>query len=414
VPLLTDIRPLKVSVPFRRLWLGQSLANVGAQMTLVAVAFEVYSFSHSTFKVGLVGFVGLMPLVLGGLYGGALVDAFDRRLLAIVSGFGLWSCSIALLVQGLLGLRSELVIYVIVAIQAAMSAVNQPARTAMLPQLMSNDLLPAANALGMAGFNAGFTVGPLLGGLVISLWGAASAYAVDVVLFTVALYASFRLPKMPPVTTSAIPGWRSIVDGIRFLKTAPNVRMTFIVDMCAMVFAQPRSLFPALAVTVYAGSAATLGILQSAPAIGALVIFAFSGWITIVHRHGVAVMLAILGYGLAVLLAGLSAMSAPSVLWVAVVMLAASGAADIISGSFRSTILQTAAPDDMRGRMQGIFFVVVAGGPRLGDFVAGSLAEWVGASWAMILGGLACVLGVLVAVSLRRQFLAYDSRHPTP
>jgi len=187
-----------------------------------------------------------------------------------------------------------------------------------------------------------------------------------------------------------------------------------------MVFAQPRALFPALAATVYATSsgsdagASSLGLLQASPAIGSLIAFVLSGWISRVHRHGIAIVVAIVVYGASVAAAGFSAIGVPGLLWLAVSFLALSGAADMVSAAYRSTILQTAAPDEMRGRMQGLFIVVVAGGPRLGDFVIGSVAEVVGEPWAMVLGGALCITGVLVSVALRRRFLAYDGRHPTP
>ena len=412
--LLTDVRPLRVSAPYRRLWIGQSISGFGQQMSLVAIAWEVYALTHSSLAVGLLGLAGLLPLVLGGLYGGALVDAFDRRRVAIWSALGLWACSIGLVVHAATGLGSVLFLYGIVAGQAAFYAVNQPARAAMLPQLLPNDLLPAANALAMASGNLAFTVGPLLGGVLIAWRGVEAAYAADVLLFLAALYSVFRLPPLPPATRLPVPGLHSVLEGLRFLRTAPNIAMSFVVDLCAMVFAQPRALFPALAITVYATGAQTLGLLQAAPAIGSLIAFAVSGWIGHVHRHGVAIVVAIVIYGGSVAMAGFSAVGLSALLWVGVAFLALSGAADMVSAAYRSTILQSAAPDEMRGRMQGLFIVVVAGGPRLGDFVIGSLAELLGEPWAMVLGGFLCIGGVLLAVSLNRRFLAYDGRHPMP
>jgi MFS family permease len=185
--------------------------------------------------------------------------------------------------------------------------------------------------------------------------------------------------------------------------------MTFILDLCAMVLAQPRALFPAMAVLVYGGGAATVGLLQSAPAIGALLAFALSGWISRVRRHGAAIAVAVLAYGVAVGLVGTT-----TALWVGVVFLAMSGAADMVSSAYRTTILQVAAPDSLRGRLQGVFIVVVAGGPRTGDFLAGSVASATSERFALIAGGCACVLGVLLAVWSQRRFIAYDADHPTP
>jgi hypothetical protein len=295
-----------------------------------------------------------------------------------------------------------------------MFAVNNPARHAIVPRLLPPHLLPAANALTQASMNLGFSVGPLLGGVIIAWQGVSAAYVVDALTFTAALYALVRLPSLPPVNGGGrAPGLRSVREGLSFLGRAGNLKMTFILDLCAMVLAQPRALFPALALGVYAGNASTLGLLQAAPAIGALLAFAVSGWISRVHRHGVAIVGAVLAYGLAVALGGAAAMGVPSLLFLCVVLLALSGAADMVSSAYRHTVLQSAAPDELRGRLQGVLTVVVAGGPRLGDFLAGSVAGLLGEPAAMMWGGVACVVGVLVAAAAQRRFLAYDARSPT-
>jgi len=417
--LLTDVRPLRVSAAYRRLWIGQAVSGFGQQMTVVAIAWEVWQLTHSSFAVGLVGLSGLLPLILGGLYGGALIDAFDRRRVAIWSAIGLWASSIALVLHSVADLRSVGFLYAVVAAQSLFYAVNSPARAAMLPQLLPANLLPAANALSAAATNLSFTVGPLLGGVLIAWRGVEAAYVADVLLYLAAIYSVVRLPPLPPTSTLPVPGVSSVVDGLRFLRTAPNVAMSFIVDLCAMVFAQPRALYPALAATVYTstawgGEASALGLLQASPAIGSLIAFLLSGWISRVHRHGIAVVVAIVVYGASVSAAGFAAIGLPGLLWLGVSLLALSGAADMVSAAYRSTILQTAAPEQMRGRMQGLYIVVVAGGPRLGDFVLGSLAEFVGEPGAMVIAGMLCVAGVLTAVALNRRFLAYDGRRPVP
>lgn len=413
--LLTDIGPLRESEHFRRLWFGQSISQLGQQMTAVTVAYQVYILTRSSFAVGLVGLYALVPLIAGGLYGGALVDAFDRRKVALVTAFGLWACSGILVLQAVMKFESVALLYVVVALQSALFAVNNPARQAILPRLLPVEFLPAANALTMASFNLGFSIGPLLGGFIIAWHGVEAAYIFDAVTFTAGLYALFRLPSIPPLGgRQRTPGLRSVAEGLRFLAKAPNLRMTFIIDLCAMVLAQPRALFPALALTVYAGNASTLGMLQAAPAIGSLLAFLFSGWIGRVHRHGIAIGVAVIVYGAAVAGAGFSAMGLPGMLWLGVVFLALSGSADMVSSAYRSTMLQSAAPDQLRGRLQGVFTVVVAGGPRLGDFLAGSLASLTSEETAMIIGGFTCVLGVVLALSRQRIFVAYDARHPTP
>ena len=279
----------------------------------------------------------------------------------------------------------------------------------MVPRLVDKELMPAAGALNMASTNLGLTFGPMLGALVIGWQGFGAAYSIDALTFTAAYYALLRLPRMPPLAGSPRAGLRSVVDGLRFLRRSPNLRMTFVLDLCAMVLAQPRALFPALAFKVYGGGAAVVGVLQSAPAAGAVLAFLMSGWVSRVRLQGLAIVLAVLGYGAVVGATGLT-----TLLWLGVLFLALSGAADMVSAAFRSTILQVAAPDQLRGRLQGVFIVVVAGGPRAGDFVSGSVASVVGERLALVLGGLACVLGVLTAVAAQRSFLRYDARHPAP
>jgi len=405
--LLTDIRPLQVSAPYRRLWFGNSIAQLGQQMSAVAVAIQVYALTHSSFYVGLVGVFALVPLVGLGLYGGAIADAMDRRTLALFASAGLWLVSVALAVQAFLDVDSIWVLYTCIGVQSGFFAVNNPARSAMIPRLLDKELIPAAQALNMATFNLGFTLGPMLGALAIKWQGFEAAYSIDVLTFSAAYYALIRMPKMPPAHDSPRAGIQSVLEGLRFLKNAPNLRMTFVLDLCAMVLAQPRALFPALAYKVYGGGAATVGLLQAAPAAGGLAAFLVSGWISRVRLHGVAIVVAILGYGLAVGGVGVTTM-----LWLGVLMLAFSGAADMVSAAYRSTMLQVAAPDELRGRLQGVFIVVVAGGPRAGDFLAGSVASATGERVALVLGGLACITGVLLAVIVQRRFLEYDAGHP--
>jgi hypothetical protein len=407
--VVTDIRPLQESPAYRRLFFGNTVAQLGQQMTNVAVAIQVYSLTHSSFYVGLAGVFSLVPLIALGLYGGAIADAVDRRGLALVASAGLWTVSVALAVQAFAGNTSVWLLYACIAVQSGFYAVNNPARNAMVPRLIGRDLVPAAAALNMASSNLGLTLGPMLGALVVAWHGFGAAYAIDVLTFGAAYYALLRLPPMPPLSGSPRPGLRSVVDGLGFLRRSPNLRMTFVADLCAMVLAQPRALFPALAYKVYGGGAGVVGILQAAPAAGAVLAFLFSGWVSKVRLQGVAIVVAVSVYGAAVGGVGLT-----DVLWVGVAFLAVSGMADMVSSAYRSTILGVAAPDQLRGRLQGVFIVVVAGGPRAGDFLAGTVASGLGERLALVLGGLACILGVLTASALSRRFLRYDAQHPTP
>ncbi|MEW1850863.1 MFS transporter [Streptomyces albidoflavus] len=407
--LLADLTPLRTSADFRRLWIGNTISWVGQGMTALAISLQVYDLTRSSFSVGLVGLFSLVPLVVFGLYGGAIADTVDRRLLGLASSTGSWLLAVALAVAAFAGFHQVWFLYAVVALQAVCAALNSPARTSMIPRLLPAEQLPAANALNSMTTTFGTMTGPMLGGALVGLWGYQAAYLIDAVAFTAALYAMWRLPAMRPQREEGSRGRASVLDGLRFLATRPNIRMTFFTDLCAMVLAHPRALFPAVAVVWYGGDAKTAGLLVAAPAVGALLGSVFSGWLGRVHRHGVAILLAVGGWGLAVAVFGLTRN-----LWLGLLFLALAGAADAISMVFRSTMLQAATPDAMRGRLQGVFIVVVAGGPRLGDFLAGSVGDLASPTVAVTGGGLLCVLAV-TALGLRwRDFARYDARDPQP
>jgi MFS family permease len=402
--LAIDARPLRHPA-YRRLFLGNGVSFVGFQVTAVAVPVQVFDISRSSFWVGMVGLVGLVPLVLFGLWGGAVADAVDRRLLLLVSSSAMFAVTLALFAQAVLGLRSLALILGLVGLQSAAFAVSSPTRNAIIPRLLERELVPAANTLSFTMSNVGMVLGPLLAGVVIARGGGfPAAYAIDAVLFTVALYAALRLPSLPPLAVeTSRPGLRSVVDGLRFITGQPVLLMSFAVDIVAMVFAMPRALFPEVAETRFGGEEA-VGWLFAAIAVGGVLGGLSSGWIGRVRRQGVALTAAVVGWGVAVALSGLAGS-----LWLAVVLLAVAGAADLISAVFRQTILQVYAPDEMRGRLQGVFVVVVAGGPRLGDLRAGATAAVAGATFSWVAGGIACIVLVLIAVALVPAFRNYDA-----
>jgi MFS family permease len=363
----------------------------------------------------MVGLFQLIPLIGFGLYGGMLSDVHDRRLLGLITAVGLMACSIVLLAQSVAGVGSVAILYAVVAVQSGFFAVGNPARASIIPRLVGNELLPAANALGMLAWSIGFTLGPLLGGVIIAVTGGVSAaYAVDVVAFTSVVYAMWRLrPIRPEGETPTRAGWAAVKDGITFLRGKKNLQMSFYVDMAAMVFGMPRALFPAIAAAMYPDdprmAATAVGLLSAAPAVGAAVSGIFSGPLGHVRRQGLAVVLSVFGWGLSIAVFGL-------VHWlpVACLLLALAGAADNVSAVFRSTILQAATPDEFRGRLQGIFTVVVAGGPRLGDVESGTVAAIFGETFSVVSGGVACIAVTAALVAAVPTFLAYDARHPVP
>ena len=398
-----DVEPLRHPA-FRRLWLGNSLGFIGFQLTAVAVPVQVFELSGSSFWVGMLGLAGLVPLVMFGLWGGAVADAVDRRLLLLGSSLALWACTGGLLVADLLGLASLPLLLGLVGVQAAGFAVASSARGAIVPRVLPAELVPSANTLSFTASNLGMVLGPLLAGLILARWSFAAAYAVDLAIFSVALYAALRLPALPPTGPTITPGLRSVVDGLAFIVTRPVLLLSFAVDIVAMVLAMPRALFPETAAEL--GSRGAVGWLYAAIAIGAVVAGLSSGWIGRVGRQGVALVGAVIVWGLAVAAAGL----VPS-LWLMVLLLAVAGAADFVSAVYRQTILQTYAPDEMRGRMQGVFIVVVAGGPRLGDLRAGATAAAFGVTVSWVGGALLAAVLVSLALlvpSLRR----YDARSP--
>jgi MFS family permease len=395
-----DVAPLR-HADFRRLWLGNSLGFVGYQLTAVAVPIQVYELTGSSFWVGMLGLVGLVPLIMFGLWGGAVADAVDRRRLLLASSLAMWACTGGLLLAALLGLASLPLLLALVAVQSGGFAVASSTRGAILPRVLPMGQVPAANTLTFTASNLGMVLGPLLAGLLLARWSFAAAYAVDLAVFSLALYAALRLPALPPTGPATAPGLRSVVDGLAFIATRPVLLLSFAVDIAAMVLAMPRALFPETAAAF--GGRGAAGWLYAAISIGAVAAGVSSGWIGRVRRQGVALVAAIVAWGLAVAAAGL----APA-LWLAVALLAVAGAADLVSGVYRQTILQTYAPDEMRGRMQGVFIVVVAGGPRLGDLRAGATAAAFGATASWVGGGLACAVLVglaLLVPALRR----YDS-----
>ncbi|HEY3686364.1 MAG TPA: MFS transporter [Streptosporangiaceae bacterium] len=407
---VVDTRPLS-HPDFRRLCLGQGVSFVGFQLTSVAVPVEVYTITRSSLWVGLLGLASLVPLIIFGLWGGTVADAVDRRRLLLISSVLTWAATFGLLVQSLLRLDSITVIFGLIVVQSIGFAISSPTRSAIVPRLVPETLVPSANTLNFMVSSFGTVAGPLIAGAVLGHLGYAGAYAIDAALFTAGLYAAIRLPRLPPLGEHITrPGLRSLLDGLKFIGVRPVLVMSFVVDIIAMVFAMPKALFPQIAAERFGGVDAT-GWLYSSIALGSLVAGLASGWIGRVARQGIALVIAIFCWGIAVAAAGLS-----HHLWLTVLLLAVGGGADLISAVYRQTILQTYAPDEMRGRMQGVFTVVVAGGPRLADLRAGAMASVTGLTAAWVGGGIACaiaVLAALAAVPALRHY-RYTPRSPRP
>ena len=396
-----DTRPLGVPA-FRRVLIGQGTAFIGTMVTEVAVPVQIYAISHSSLYVGLAGLAGLIPIVIFGLYGGAIADAVDRRRLYLWSSYVTWAVTIVLLTQALLHLQSVGLILALVAVQAAGFATSSSVRGAIIPRIVPDDLIASANTLSFTVGNVGQVLGPLVAGVLVGLpHGFSYAYGADALLFTAALYSAFRLPSIRPAPGSRGLGTRAVLDGLRFISGNRILLMSFGVDIAAMVLAMPRALFPEAADTRFHGG---VGLLYSSIAIGSVLAGLCSGWIGRVRRQGVALTVAVIGWAVAITVAGFA-----RTLWLAVVLLALAGAADLVSAVYRQTILQQYAPDEMRGRMQGVFTVVVAGGPRLGDLRAGAMAAATTLTIAWSGGAILCIGLVLIGAVLVRPFWRYDA-----
>lgn len=398
--IAVDIEPLRAPA-YRRLWVAESVSAIGLQLTAVAVAVQVFDITESSLWVGAIGAAGFLPLVVLGLWGGSVADAVDRRKLILVAATLGWLCTVGLFLNEISGLHSLWLLLVLVGVQSGAFAVSSPALTAVIPRLIDPTLVPAANTLAFTVFNAATVIGPLLASAMIALGGYGLAYGLDALLFTAMLYAVLRLPAIPPLERVTAPGLRSVIEGLRFIREKPVLLWSFVVDIIAMVFAMPRAMFPEAADKWFGGEQYA-GWLYAAIALGAVVGGLSSGWIGRVRRQGMALILAIVVWGLAVAAAGLA-----RTLWLAVLLLALAGAADLVSAVYRQTLLQVYAPDEMRGRMQGVFTVVVAGGPRLGDLRAGGSVAVIGLTGAWVGGGLLCAVLVLVAAAASPQLRRY-------
>lgn len=425
-----DLRPFRASPAFARLWIGSTLAGLGGQLTIVAVMLHVYDLTQSTFAVSMIAVVGLVPMVAAGLYGGMLADAFDRRLVALVAASTTFASTAVLAILAWTQLESVWSLYALSIVNSAANSVVLATRSAIVPRLLPRQLLPAAAAL--QGITVGIMVmaGPALAGVLVATVGYAWTYSADVVLMTSLFLGLWTLPRIVPEGEIVKPGLDSLRDGIAFLRRAANIRLQYILDITAMTFGQPLALFPAIGAVLLGGGAITTGALTAAFAAGAFLSSLFSGRIGRYRAHGLGIERAILVYGAAivlfggVLLAGAFGIGAPNgvdetspnalLIALAVLVLAVAGGADNVSAIYRSTMMQSAVPDAIRGRLQGIFIVVVAGGPRVGALYAGTLATFTTLWFPPLLGGLLILAIVTTLVRVSPGFRAYDADNPVP
>ncbi|HYM69097.1 MAG TPA: MFS transporter [bacterium] len=402
-----DTAPLREFREFRLLWIGQSVSNLGNRVTQVALAFQVYQLTGSSLAVGLLALARVVPLLACSLLGGAIADAVDRRRWLLWAQTAAAAGSLALAVNTFASPRLW-AIYALTAALAAVRALYSPGLGSLVPLLVPRAQLPAALALNSVYGTATSLVGPVLGGVLIARLGVGGAYLVDVGTYTAALAALAAMTPVPPVRGTPPPGLGSIREALRFLKGRPVLQSTFLVDLNAMIFGMPTSLFPALAARA-GGGAQALGLLYAAPYAGALLASLLSGGVGRVRRQGQAVIVAVFIWG-----AAIAAFGFARSLWLMAVFLILAGAADFVSAVFRDTIAQTVVPDAMRGRLSGMEQAVVASGPEIGDIEAGVVASLVSIPFSIISGGLACMVGVGALALAVPQFHRYDTRRPTP
>jgi MFS family permease len=401
--LWIDVSPVRDSAAYRRLWLGDLVASAGSQLAAVALPYQVYRQTGSSLAVGLIGLAALGPLLLGSLAAGAIADAFDRRLLLIASQLASVACCLVLALLSAGGHPPLAVLYLLAALLAFASSIESPVRNAVIPSLVGLERVPAASALNQIVDQTSQIAGPAVAGVLLAAFGIATTYTVGFAGYALAVVVALGLPSLRPVGIVSAPGWGALREGLAFARSQPALLGTFVVDLNAMVFGMPRALFPALAVGTFAVGPRGLGLLYAAPAAGALLAALSSGWIGGVRRQGMAVMASVVAWGLAITVFGLVP---GDLFWLALLLLAAAGAADVVSAVFRNTIMQQVAPDALRGRMAALHIAVVTSGPRLGDAESGLVASATSVSFSVVSGGLICIAGVaamrLLAPALAR------------
>ena len=411
-----DTTPLRTP-DFRRLWLAGIVTVFGGNLTIFAVPVQLYALTQNSAYVGLSGLFALVPLIVFGLLGGAWADAMDRRLLLIIASIGLAFSSVLLWLQAALTLNNVWVVLCLLSVQQAFYAINSPTRSAAIPRMLPGDQLAAANSLNFTVFQFGAIVGPLLAGVMLRWVDLSTLYLIDAITCVAPLWVTFRLAPMPPTNGGRSSGYglTAVLDGFRYLAGNQVVLMSFVVDLIAMILGMPRALFPQMAHQSFGGpveGGTTMALLAAAMSAGAVAGGVFSGWFPRIKRQGLAVVVSIVVWGGAMIGFGLAGGFAHghtgAMLWIALAFLAVGGAADMVSAAFRSTILQQVASDELRGRLQGVFTVVVAGGPRLADAVHGAAAAAVGTTVAAAGGGALVVVGVVVAALVVPAFVRYQ------
>ena len=406
---MIDVSPLRESRSFRLLWVGQLVSLTGTQLRLVAIPYQIYLITGSSLDVGLIGLFQAIPLISLALFGGVIADRVDRRRLLIVTQIGLAACSAGLAIGTQLGFANVLYLYAFTAIGAAFSALDGPARGALTPSLVAREQLPAAMALNQVLFQTAAIAGPALAGIVILTFGVAGAYWIDVASFVVAIAAVTALVAPPREIRIHPPVGRALVEGLAHFRANRILFGTMLLDFLATFFGSPRALFPFYADRIFAVGPQGLGLLFAAPGVGSLIAALTSGWTKRVRHQGVAVLLAVAAWGLAI--AGFGPMN-DGLFIPALVFVALAQGADTVSAIFRSTILLTVVPDYLRGRLVAISSMFFLGGPYLGQVESGVVADLVSPVFSVVSGGVATLLSVVGVALWAPEVISY--RAPAP
>jgi len=423
---MLDLRPFSESPAYFRFWTSGVAAGVGTQLTAVAIGIQVFTLSGSTAAVGLVGALSLGPMIVTGLLGGTVVDAFDRRKVLIAASSVSFIAPVGIAALAWAGVTTLWPYYVFTTLSATVGALVGAARFAIHPRLVARPLLPAVAAL--SGVSAGIqtAVGPALAGVLVATVGFAWTYTIDVGLFLIGFWGIVSLPSIAPAGAVRV-GVRALVDGLAFLRRASNLRTAIAMQLVAFAFGRTYALLPAIGTLVVGGGPAAVGVLAASAAVGVIVSGLLSGPLGGVRRHGRAMTLSTCCFGVAVFTFGVvvlllmwreggtpPAKTNVAALAVLSLVLALAGIADNISNIFRTTMMQSATPDQMRGRLQGIFTLVLTAGPRLGDAVAGFTAALIALWFPPIAGGIAILVAVGALYAARRGFRRYDALEPVP
>lgn len=398
--MLLDLSPLRRHRDFRLVFAGQLVSALGSFLTYVALPVQIYDLTRSSGIVGLLGTVQLAPLALTALWGGAFADAIDRRRLLLWSEALLMCGSLALAVNSIRPHPSVALLFVVAALMSAVNGFHSPALDSLTPRLVAAEDLPAVSALTSLRGTSAAIAGPALAGMCIASLGMPFAFGVDAATFAVSLALVSAIRSMPPAKTARPAGLSTIVEGLGYAASRPELIGTYVVDIVALTFAAPMAVFPALAAQ-WGGSSAA-GYLYASMSAGAFVVTLFSGWTAAVRRRGAAVVIAAALWGVAI-----TALGCTTSLPAAVACLAIAGAADMVSGLFRMTIWNETIPSALRGRMAGIEQLSYMSGPLLGNARAGFMAERFGLARSITWGGLVCVAGVAACVPILPAFWRY-------